>query len=79
MDLGWLYHGLAGFGLNVAPAILAPWYVSWLIVPGVLGVFGYVREVEQGGWRWRLNVHKSIEAAAWLIGALGGAGLGLVV
>ena len=97
MDLGWLYHGLGGAGINglfvVAPlavyqtqaaeawgtaALPFAWAIPFLMPP-LLFAGGYLRE------RWQhmddsepMNRHRWWEAAAWGIGGLVAAGLGLV-
>ncbi len=85
MDLGWLWHGLAGAGITglgtVLPMALVdgPAWVPFLMPP-LLTVGGWVRE------RWQhldddpvMNAHRWWEAAAWGIGALIAAGVGLAI
>ena len=97
MDLGWLWHGLGGAGINGLGVVLplaflngpaaAAWGtpsvpVAWAIpflMPPLLLAGGYLRE----RWQHRddsepMNAHRWIEAAAWGIGGLVAAGVGLV-
>jgi hypothetical protein len=79
-DLGWLWHGLGGFGITAAIVGLM-WLASgpcWVpfLMPALLLLGGYVRERWQHAWE-PLNAHRWIEALAWPAGGVTAALVGL--
>lgn len=77
-DLGWLWHGLGGFGITAVVSVgvfFAHWpaWVPFLMVP-MLGVGGYVRErLQHIGDPDPMTPHRWIEALAWPLGGIIGA------
>ena len=86
MDLGWLWHGLGGAGITgvVVGGMVVADGPSWtaaipFAVPPLLFLGGWAREWRQ---HWDddpvMNAHRWIEAAAWSVGGLVAAGVGLI-
>jgi len=86
MDLGWLWHGLIGFGTTAAVVggmipLRGPWWAAAIpfLMPPLFTLGGYIRE-----WRQHadddpvFNTHRHIEAVSWGIGSLLAALIGLV-